>query len=249
MASIIKVDQIQSDSGNVNLTGNVTTSSSSVVNFGGGQFFKATNGNVGIGTSSPQRTIHSFSNQWDNVTGAGVIFENSSSVGAGVTLKPTGSVVTNGTNGWAIYAGTAGSAIGDGNVGVYAHGNNYAPFAVNRDGTLRSVVPGGTTLYPGFLCRAWVNFNGTGTPAVRASGNVSSITRRSTGQYTVNFASAMPDENYAVTTSGSQLSSGDHVVDDTSSGFITTTSVRIATWTFSGAAANDTAFVYVAIHR
>ena len=47
-------------------------------------------------------------------------------------------------------------------------------------------------------CRAWVNFNGTGTVAIRASANVSSITDNGTGDYTVNFTAAMPDANYAV---------------------------------------------------
>jgi hypothetical protein len=46
-------------------------------------------------------------------------------------------------------------------------------------------------------CRAWVNFNGTGTPAIRASGNVTSITDNGTGDYTVNFTTAMPDANYS----------------------------------------------------
>lgn len=45
-------------------------------------------------------------------------------------------------------------------------------------------------------CRAWVNFNGTGTVAIRASGNVSSITDNGTADYTVNFTNAMPDANY-----------------------------------------------------
>jgi hypothetical protein len=45
-------------------------------------------------------------------------------------------------------------------------------------------------------CRAWVNFNGTGTVAIRASGNVSSITDNGVGDYTVNFATAMPNANY-----------------------------------------------------
>jgi hypothetical protein len=49
---------------------------------------------------------------------------------------------------------------------------------------------------PVYACRAWVNFNGTGTPAIRASGNVSSITDNGTGNYTVNFTTAMPDANY-----------------------------------------------------
>ncbi len=46
-------------------------------------------------------------------------------------------------------------------------------------------------------CRAWVNFNGTGTPAIRASGNVSSITDNGTGDYTINFTVSMPDTNYS----------------------------------------------------
>ena len=50
---------------------------------------------------------------------------------------------------------------------------------------------------PLYMCRAWVNFNGTGTPAIRASGNVSSITDNGTGDYTVNFTTAMVDANYS----------------------------------------------------
>lgn len=46
-------------------------------------------------------------------------------------------------------------------------------------------------------CRAWVNFNGTGTVAIRASGNVSSITDNGVGDYTVNFINSMPDVNYS----------------------------------------------------
>lgn len=54
---------------------------------------------------------------------------------------------------------------------------------------------------PSYTCRAWVNFNGTGTVAIRASGNVSSITDNGTGDYTVNFTTAMPDANYEVNAS------------------------------------------------
>lgn len=50
---------------------------------------------------------------------------------------------------------------------------------------------------PLFACRAWVNFNGIGTVSIRGSGNVSSVTDNSTGNYTVNFAVAMPDTSYA----------------------------------------------------
>lgn len=50
---------------------------------------------------------------------------------------------------------------------------------------------------PIYACRAWVNFDGTGTPAIRASGNVSSITDNGVGDYTINFTTSMPDANYS----------------------------------------------------
>jgi hypothetical protein len=49
-----------------------------------------------------------------------------------------------------------------------------------------------------YKCRAWVNFNGTGTVAIRASGNVSSITDNGTGNYRINFTTAMPDDQYSL---------------------------------------------------
>ena len=60
--------------------------------------------------------------------------------------------------------------------------------------------------------RAWVNFNGKGTPAIRASGNVSSITDVSTGRYKVNFATNMPDADYAVTVASQQENNNDSQV-------------------------------------
>jgi hypothetical protein len=57
-------------------------------------------------------------------------------------------------------------------------------------------------------CRAWVNFNGTSTVAIRASFNVSSITDNGTGDYTVNFTNAMPDANYSVAGSAKEADSG-----------------------------------------
>ena len=51
---------------------------------------------------------------------------------------------------------------------------------------------------PIYACRAWVKFNGTGTVAIRASGNVSSITDNGVGNYTVNFTTVMSDNNYSV---------------------------------------------------
>lgn len=59
--------------------------------------------------------------------------------------------------------------------------------------------------------RAWVNFDGTGTigtnMTLRASFNVSSVFKNATGDYTINFTTAMPDANYAVVTSSGDTGS------------------------------------------
>lgn len=61
-----------------------------------------------------------------------------------------------------------------------------------------ATVPGGSTFYPAFYARAWVNFDGTGTPSIRASGNISSISDLGTGRYGLNFVTSMPDTSYSV---------------------------------------------------
>ncbi len=63
-----------------------------------------------------------------------------------------------------------------------------------------------------FGCRAWVNFNGSGAVAIRGSGNVSSITDNGTGDYTVNFTTAMPDANYCTVTSSRYLSTSSNQI-------------------------------------
>jgi hypothetical protein len=94
---------------------------------------------------------------------------------------------------------------------------------------------------PIYACRAWVNFNGTGTVAIRASGNVSSITDNGTGNYTVNFTTAMPTANYcALVTSipkavGNDVNFGFGVFP---SGTKTTTALQVAV----GGASNATGF-------
>jgi hypothetical protein len=98
-------------------------------------------------------------------------------------------------------------------------------------------------------CRAWVNFNGTGTPAIRASGNVTSITDNGTGDYTVNITTAMPDVNYCV---ASVCTLSDAVVaGNTERGFsprsYTTTTVRLLVT--DGASGVDPLLCNVAIFR
>jgi hypothetical protein len=86
---------------------------------------------------------------------------------------------------------------------------------------------------PVYACRAWVNFNGTGTVAIRGSGNVSSITDNGTGDYTVNFSTAMPDTNYCCSFGNQPQadngSSGGYMMTDVArtTSAIQTTSVRV----------------------
>lgn len=54
---------------------------------------------------------------------------------------------------------------------------------------------------PAYAVRSWVCFNGTGTVAIRASGNVSSITDNGVGEYQVNMTTALQDSDYAVVVS------------------------------------------------
>ena len=79
--------------------------------------------------------------------------------------------------------------------------------------------------------KAWVNFNGTGTVAIRASFNVSSITDNGTGTYTVNFTTAMPDANYAVheqhSTGSAQTTGGGTTPQISTLHTQTTTSVQL----------------------
>lgn len=63
---------------------------------------------------------------------------------------------------------------------------------------------------PSYAARAWVNFNSTGTVSIYASGNCSSITDNGAGNFTFNFATAMPDTNYSVTTGPTQSSSNNN---------------------------------------
>ena len=79
---------------------------------------------------------------------------------------------------------------------------------------------------PAYAARAWVNFNGTGTVAIRASGNVSSITDNGTGDYTVNFTTALTDANYSVVGAVGPASAGGECVQITS---LATTGATIAT--------------------
>jgi hypothetical protein len=112
----------------------------------------------------------------------------------------------------------------------------------------------GTEVY---TAKAWVNFNGTGTVAIRASGNVSSITDNGTGDYTVNFTTALSTANYSATTASQNYASGAGTgVSQMYTGVIggtltsvapTTTAVRLVTLTFAGSL-TDVAMIAVTVN-
>ena len=104
---------------------------------------------------------------------------------------------------------------------------------------------------PAYGCRAWVNFNGTGTVAIRGSGNVSSITDNGTGDYTVNFTTAMVDANYAAFVGGIEDNAGGaagNVLTRFHRTLPLTTSVRISSNT-DGGSAFDMLYFFVSIFR
>jgi len=109
-----------------------------------------------------------------------------------------------------------------------------------------ATVSGTAPIYP---CRAWVNFNGTGTVAIRASGNVTSITDNGTGNYTINFTTAMPDANYmmagTITRSGFPQTG---TIGPRDGGTFTTSALQISTFD-DGGSAIDPPYVGSAIFR
>jgi len=107
---------------------------------------------------------------------------------------------------------------------------------------------------PIYAARAWVNFNGTGTVAIRASGNVSSITDNGVGLYFVNFTTAMPDLNYGVLGSGyyqttPSVNDSPQVNEDARAGARTVNGVGVSGVNFVGNAFTDTLYSSVSIFR
>ena len=105
---------------------------------------------------------------------------------------------------------------------------------------------------PLYMARAWVNFNGTGTAAIRASGNVTSITDNGTGDYTVNFTTAMTDVDYAACFGAKSPTTGtiDSInLQEHPTVAATTSAFRVVFFRQSTGAFIDRANGYVAIFR
>lgn len=100
-----------------------------------------------------------------------------------------------------------------------------------------------------YLAKAWVNFNGTGTVAIRASGNVSSITDNGVGRYTVNFTSALPDANYCVAASSSHTNASTNAAALSVNEGTAPTASAVAIRTNQGSGDLDPVYCNVAIFR
>lgn len=102
-----------------------------------------------------------------------------------------------------VVSGSSGLKTSGANDGILAFQNNGTEQARITAAGLLQFNSGYGSVATAYGCRAWVNFNGTGTVAIRASGNVTSITDSGVGIYVVNFTNAMPDANYSAIASGS----------------------------------------------
>lgn len=123
----------------------------------------------------------------------------------------------------------------------------------NIDSAQIATVSGTAPLY---MCRAWVNFNGTGTVAIRASGNVTSITDGGVGIYRVNFTSAMPDANFTTVASSAGAGSVNSsttamLVNATSATAQTANAAYVDVWCYhpGNQTAQDDAYINVSVFR
>ena len=191
-------------------------------------------GNVGIGTDSPLTRL--------NVSGAGTtstFWTNGDAGGAALVLQDTGGASNNGgqllfgaTQG--LFAGIKGAIQnGTGPAGdllfqTRSTSGNIVERARITSGGDFQFNSGYGSVATAYGCRAWVNFDGTSTPpSIRASGNVSSISRQATGQFTVNFSTALSSD-YSIV-GGGKVSNNNTTTNQICSFFfhtLTTTSAQ-----------------------
>jgi hypothetical protein len=156
------------------------------------EIMRLTTTGLGIGISSPVSKIHAYgTGQIGTIESSG---DYSSSGSGFIRYKDS-----TGNRGYVGFGGTSNlmtisNAIASGNLNFEVGGGER--MRVTYDGNFLFNSGYGSVAIA-YGTRSWVNFNGTGTVAIRSSGNVSSITDNGVGDYTVNFTNSMPDTNYA----------------------------------------------------
>lgn len=116
-----------------------------------------------------------------------------------------------------------------------------------RVNTLQNAAGTGQPAMSG-AAKAWVNFNGTSTVAIRASFNVTSITDRGTGLYTINFTSALTDANYCGVASAT-IGGASNTNRDAAVGPVDTLSAYCNSWVADSGASADVEIICASIFR
>jgi len=160
-------------------------------------------------------------------------------------------VVTGGAQTVEFAAGSASAPsvtfTGDTNTGIYSPGADRIGFTESGTQVGEFDASGNFKFNSGygsvataFGCRAWVNFNGSGTvgtnQTINGSGNVATVLKNATGDYTVTFINPMSDANYACVVTGTGQF---RVGSPRTSGNITAGSVRVITMNETGALADS----------
>jgi hypothetical protein len=185
-------------------------------------------GNVGIGTATPATSGLTVAKP----SGAAGLQVSSGANNADFVISATDLYITNSSNGPTQFWNNGAERARITAAGLFQFNSGYGSVAT------------------AFGCRAWVNFNGQGTVAIRASGNVSSITDNGVGIYSVNYATAMPDANYSATSDVAHWGGVTRLtavnVDDYTTGYLGILVVGQQTTSW---AHYDPSFVSVAIFR
>ena len=259
MAGQIKVDSINADS---NLALKIANTTVAFIDSSG---LRPTSGNVNLDATATSKLYLPSANtvaiQTAGVTA--VTVDSSQNVGIGTAspaykLDASGIIRANGgyfrsTNTYTVFTGA--DILGT-TGGMTSIGAN--PLVFGTDGTEQARIDsaglfkfnsGYGSAATAYGCRAWVNFNGTGTVAIRGSGNVSSITDNGTGDYTVNLTTAMVDTDGTVVGASVEtigaFSGGQRVVMPS---FASTSTIRAGV-TFQNGGPADCPYVGVAVFR
>ncbi len=234
-------------SGTLGVTGAITGASATLTNLTVDTNLIKTdsaNDRVGINTTSPSEAL--------DVTGAG-LFSSDLTVGGVIVADDSTNVTTAPP---ITFTGDLNTGIGHSAADTLDFVTGGVPRArISSTGLQSSVVPdlsgSNTNLFPEYKCRAWVNFDGTlsGTITPRGSGNLTSLTKNGTGDYTLTFSTAMPDANFIHSGSGGVLTTNGIADIDVSRANNVNTSLRIETVRGSSNIKTDFSYISVGVFR